>query len=135
MHGRATINITTETPSCVLIRAVEPASEWEPKWSTVGPINIAKALGIRYSPNELANAGSVDGTDITQIGPPFICQGQDIPPGQRRGDKEEESKGRHRRTTALHKGQQVCFIKQVIKLKHQPNQVCGRLRQPRNFVL
>jgi 3-methyladenine DNA glycosylase Mpg len=44
--------------------------------STVGPINLAKALGIRYRPNRIDR--TLDRTDVTQIGPLFICQGQDI---------------------------------------------------------
>jgi DNA-3-methyladenine glycosylase len=70
MRGRPTLNVTTNTPSCVLVRAVEPNSGWEPKCSPVGPLNLAKALRID---------GSLDRVDVTQIGPLFICQGRDIP--------------------------------------------------------
>jgi 3-methyladenine DNA glycosylase Mpg len=70
MRGRPTLNVTTDTPSCVLTRAFEPNSGCTPRCSTVDPINLPKALGIDRS---------LDEVDVTQIGPLFICQGQDIP--------------------------------------------------------
>lgn len=87
MRGRATLNVTTETPSCVLIRAIEPTLGWEaqpnPNCSTVGPINLPKALMI---------GSPLDGVDVTENGSLYICQGQDIPADKIQATKRKNLK-------------------------------------------
>jgi DNA-3-methyladenine glycosylase len=75
MRGKPTLNITTMTPSCVLIRAIEPKLGFEftcpehPTKPTGGPINLAKALRIDKT---------LDRSDITANGPIFLCEGESI---------------------------------------------------------
>jgi len=74
MRGKPTLNITTMTPSCVLIRAIEPREGWvlsdvSLTRLTVGPINLAKTLKIDRC---------LDKTDMTVSGPLFICEGESV---------------------------------------------------------
>jgi len=77
MRGRSTLNVTTEPPSCVLIRAIEPklglerTSHKSQARLTVGPINLAKALRIDRA---------LDKADITASGSLFVFQGASIAP-------------------------------------------------------
>jgi 3-methyladenine DNA glycosylase Mpg len=66
MRGRPTLNITTITPSCILIRAVEPIEGFilSRERTTVGPVNLAKAMKIDES---------LDKLDVCTYGPLFVC--------------------------------------------------------------
>jgi DNA-3-methyladenine glycosylase len=73
MRGRPTLNITTQAPSCVLIRAIEPTIGFDstsPRTLTDGPIKLAKTLAIDRA---------LEKVDVTVNGPLFVCRGELIP--------------------------------------------------------
>lgn len=84
MRGRSTLNITTQTPSCVLIRAVEPIVGWNTDRKPVGPINLAKALSIDRT---------LDKTDVTLDGRLLVCEGDTVT-----DDEISESKRKNLKT-------------------------------------
>jgi len=69
IRGKPTLNITTQTPSCVLIRAIK-LKEGDTPVKSVGPIKLAKALEIDEG---------LDKCDMTLEGPLYLCNGLKIP--------------------------------------------------------